>query len=94
MVAAVVPVELDVDSYLDGAARLVAEGLRQWVRDAARGRACPWEATGGQLDAWSLIVCRPVGVPLVQLAAQLGGVDEAQVWEALEQAVIDRIVGG
>lgn len=94
MVAVRHDVELPDGLYCDAVGRLVAEGLRQWVCDAARGRACPWEATGRELDAWRLIVRRPGGVPLVVMAAQLGGVDEALVWCALEAAVVDRITGG
>lgn len=95
MVAAVAPllVEVDAETLEEGVGRLVAAGLGYWVRDAARGRMCPWEATQRERDAWWLIVRRPAGCPLVELAAQLGNVDEAQVWERLAEAVDELVTG-
>lgn len=55
-----------------------------WVADAARwlrhGDLLPEYQRGRCEDAWRLLVRRPDGCPLVDLAALLSGLDEQAVW--------------
>lgn len=95
MVAAVAPDVLEVN--FDRVGELVGAGLRLWVQDAARQVGAPSSVPARErqrcADAWDLILRRPHGSVLVGLAAQLGDVDEWQVWESLERGVVE-LAGG
>lgn len=90
--------EQTVSCDLAAVARLVTAGLDLLVSDAAK-----WLRDDGRLegdrgercrDAWDVLCCRPDGCPLVDLAAQLGDVDEWQVWESLWTATLELVSGG
>lgn len=88
---AVVAVVPEVD--LAGVGRLLEAGLELWVRDAAawltRGDRLRGELASRCETAYRLLVRRPRGVPLIDLAAAMAGIEVDEVWDRLQAAVVD-----
>lgn len=99
MAVALVPVAdpLPDGLYHDAAGRLLAAAFDLWAADAGRwlklGDDVPARDRARCEDAWELIVRRPAGCPLVDLAAQLAGVDELTIWRWLRQRSVAAELG-
>ena len=87
MVAAAVPLAdlpLPDGLYEVAVGRLVEAGLVAWAQDAGRWLKCgdlvPARDRRRCQDAWTLILRRPAGCPLIDVACLLADVDELAIW--------------